>query len=126
MRTLIILATLAISSPALADDTCPVKSTTFDDRAKAVAKAKTCEDAASIAEKCAFGSSADVQIAGAAIEVCKRDFARNKDDTALHDKLAKRCATKYEKMQGTIYISYAVFCQLDVAKLFSGLNRPAS
>ncbi|MBX3157141.1 MAG: hypothetical protein KF773_14290 [Deltaproteobacteria bacterium] len=127
MRTLLIISLLAMSSAAAADS-CPVKntgSTFLTDLVKEIGKAKTCDGAASLAEKCALGASGDAVIAGAAVDVCKKDFAKSKDDTALHDKLAKRCGAKYEKMQGTMYVSMAAFCALDVAKLLSNLNRAA-
>jgi hypothetical protein len=70
-----------------------------------------------------MGSSGDIQIAGAAVDVCRADFAKTKDDVALFDRLAKRCEAKYAKSEGTMYRSFTAFCQLDFAVLLARLNR---
>ncbi len=87
-------------------------------------KAKPCGEARALAESCALAASGDSVIAGSAAEICEKGFAKNKDDTALYHKLARRCADKYAKHDGTMYISFAAFCQLDVAALLFDLNAP--
>ena len=124
MTRYLVLALALVATPAAAD--CPVKHAPkgnyLDEIVKAM-KGTSCAEAEQLAAQCAMGSSGDTQIAGTATAICQKDFASNKDDKALFSKLSKRCAAKYAKSEGTMYMSMAAFCELDVAKLLSMLNR---
>ena len=120
-------ATLVVGLPvAHAEPTCAV--TTHDDKfvdhVVASMTGKRCGEAAEIARTCALGASGDSATAGAAVKICKPDFASRKADASLFATLSKRCASKYAKQQGTLYVSAAAFCQLDVAALLSDLDSP--
>lgn len=123
MTRYVVFALALVASSAAAD--CPVKPSAKATLIEAIVQAmhgKSCAEADELATECAMGSSGDTQIAGAASSICQHDFAANKDDKALFGKLSKRCAAKYAKSQGTLYLSMAAFCELGVAKLLSGLN----
>lgn len=121
---LVLLALTALSSRALADDVaCPKHGDKYLDDVVALMKGKSCDEASTIATSCALGASGDVVTAGAATKVCAAAHA--KTDKPLFEQLSKRCAKKYAGKDGTMYQSFAAFCQLDVAKLLASLNSKA-
>ena len=88
--------------------------------------ATSCYDADNIATQCAWGSSADVQIAGAAGDICAKDFKGklNAEDKRMYLALIKKCQTKYAHSQGTMAVGATAFCEESVGKLFSDLFSP--
>ncbi len=94
---------------------------------KAISSSSSCYEAKAFAESCAMGSSIDLQIGHSAEKKCANDFLRklSKVDKDIYQKLLKKCDEKYEKMQGTMYMSASAFCRLDVAALFSNLYTSA-
>lgn len=112
-----------MGSMAFAEVKCPAEAGDLDSTVAVVANSKTCYEASETASACAWGSSADVAITGAAIEVCARDYADriSKTEQKMWEALAAQCSKKYEGQSGTLYISFAAFCRLDVTKLFSQL-----
>ena len=128
MRILIsgLLTVLAASAMAL---DCPVKlgnENYMEEVGKAIRATETCYEGAEVAKVCAMGSSGDTQIAIAAERKCGLDFWRKlaKKDRAIYNGLQEKCNKKYEKSQGTMYISAAAFCRLSVAELYSTLYTP--
>ena len=118
MKALAVL--LLLAGTAAADDACPAHGPEYLDTVVKQMKGKRCGEAAAIAEKCQLGASGDVVIAGAASKICQGEHA--KADKPLYTQLAKRCAAKYAGKQGTMYQSFAAFCELDVARLFAQLD----
>ncbi len=86
---------------------------------------KTCAEASKLAETCAWGSSIDVQIAGAAGDVCLKEGGKlSKADTALLDRMSARCVKAYSNQQGTIYRSINAFCHLSAIEFIVNLLNP--
>jgi hypothetical protein len=128
-KTLVLIALVASLSPAFALD-CPVKDhdPTFIDRVgQAIKSAKSCGEGAEIAEACAFGASGDTAIAPVAERKCGLDFWQKLKpaERQVYNGLQAKCEAKYRDMDGTMYISAAAFCKLDVARLYSTLYSPA-
>ncbi len=128
MKLVAALIVLFASNVALAIE-CPVTELS-DYQVNVVAligAAKTCREASNLAESCAMGSSMDVATAGAAMDVCEIDFGTKlkMSEKKTYSSLLRKCNSKYEKMQGTMYMSAAAFCRLDVSQLFSNLYTPA-
>ncbi len=107
-----------------ADDattSCPV-SGGVDKIVAAIEKGGNCATAAGIAEACAYGSSADLELVDAATTVCSRGFgAMPAAVKADYDGLLGRCADKYADESGTMYLAITAFCQLDVTSLYNTL-----
>jgi hypothetical protein len=127
MKSLALIMSLGLGSSVFAADTCPFNIP--EDGAKiiqAVAQTGTCQASAALAEACAFGSSMDAQIVQGANKVCINDFANKmgKQTAATYDLFLKKCRTKYADKQGTMYISFAAFCELEVNKFFSDMYLP--
>lgn len=120
-----VLLLVALASAAHADDAveyhCPKAGDTYLDDVVGAMKGKSCGAAVLIAKSCGLGASGDVVIAGAATKVCQAGHA--KSDKPLFEQLSKRCATKYAGKDGTMYRSFAAYCQLDVAELLWRLNQ---
>ena len=109
---------------------CPVEMLTdgyLDNVEKAIASKTSCYEAVEIAESCAMGSSMDSAIAGTAEVKCTATFQKklNRADARTYASLQKKCNDKYKDMQGTMYISAAAFCRLNVSQLYSNLYTPA-
>lgn len=116
------IATLACASIANAVD-CPPSD--VDATVKLVESKKSCYEAADTARQCAWGSSADVHISGAAIEICARDYTNiSQKDLVIYEALMNKCNKKYENEQGTLYRAMNAHCRLNVAELFSKLYSP--
>jgi hypothetical protein len=106
---------------------CPIEENDLDKVVQAIEQTKQCYDGSVIAEACAWGSSADVQIAGAAAQKCKPKFdlttAEGKNDNQLYQRLLNLCAEKLAG-EGTLHLSFISYCQLSVAKLFNRFSQP--
>ena len=93
----------------------------FDATAKALSEAKSCSSAVAIMHNCAWGSSADSQLAPIAIEKCEESFYEKLSESGKerYGQEMQLCAYQYAKKEGTISISEAALCQLDVAAQFA-------
>jgi hypothetical protein len=105
---------------------CPVSGSDAEAIEKAISDAQYCYKAASVAESCAFGSSIDGAFVGAATEVCEKGFAAkmSPEDTTLYHSLIGKCAAKYANEMGTMYLSMAAFCGLQITEMFDSLYSP--
>lgn len=122
-------AILLASSSVFAAD-CPVQfgDETYIDKVGAAIKATdSCEAGAAVAEACSLGASGDTAIAVVAERKCGLDFWKKltRADLQIYKGLQAKCDHKYKNMQGTMYISFAAFCRLNVARLYSELYTPA-
>lgn len=131
MKAIFILLVGIISSVALADSqtTCTVNgkdvSADLEQIVTHVKAMKDCNQAADFASACAWGSSADVQIAGAAADICGAEMDKNgatKTDHALLTNMYDACNAKWSDKQGTMYISFNMFCQLEATKWMTNLT----
>jgi hypothetical protein len=123
------LTIMLASSAAFADEppmdsdapiTCPEK---VEDVAKMIISLSTCYDASRAANQCALGSSADVQIAGAAKLVCLKEAGNlSNSDQALLTEMTKRCVEAYQGKQGTMFMSMAAFCELKAAEFINSVQ----
>jgi len=97
----------------------------FDATAKALSEAKSCAAAASIMRNCAWGSSADSQLAPIAIGKCEKSFFDKLSEKGKerYGQEMQLCAYEFAKQEGTMYISAAALCQVDVAARFA--SNPA-
>lgn len=92
----------------------------MDATVQLVEQSKTCAEAAKIARDCQWGSTADIYIAGAAIEICARDYTNmTKQEMLGYEGLMKKCGDKYVDQIGSLYRSFTSHCQLNVAELYS-------
>lgn len=97
----------------------------LDKLLESIQKAESCYDAAKLAKDCAWGSSADVHLAGAASEVCAKDFASiNKQDQKTKANMEKRCSEKYDKAQGSLAQSMRAHCYLGISQFWSVIYSP--
>lgn len=109
---------LLVVSLASAQDECHFGSPeAFDALEKALTQEASCPAAAKKMHDCAWGSSADTQLAPIVISKCEKTFlpklsVAGKKHYADEMQL---CAYEYAKAQGTISMSAAALCQLDVA-----------
>jgi hypothetical protein len=111
-----VLVALILCSPALAEEECPV-GFDLDAILQAVEAAPSCKDANQIAKACAFGSSGDVQTAGAVQTRCEADFLptlKRAQARAYRAKI-RGCARRYANRSGSMYQSMAAFCASDAA-----------
>jgi len=110
----LILATLL--APVSARAECPVNGA--EATADAIGAAPTCAAAAAVYGACTWGSSMDVQFGQPVIEKCEAEFAGklSKKDRSAYDRAQKRCTDKYAHKEGTLYLSFAMSCAVNVAK----------
>lgn len=119
---LLITIFISVSYSSFAEATeCPVDAA---DTLTMITNAGSCYEASKIANECAWGSSVDVGLAGAASEICLKDMNMWSDKHKLIlSTLVEDCNRKYEDQMGTLYLSMNAFCRLGVAELLSNLNE---
>jgi len=126
----IVTAGLAIMvvSFAPAQDECHFGSPeAFDALEKALTQEKSCQAAAKKIHNCAWGSSADTQLAPIVISKCEKTFFPKLSAVAKehYEDEMQLCAYEFAKAQGTISMSAAALCQLDVATKFAAHSEIA-
>lgn len=133
MRLLLLIVFLSIGTiaPASAQEPCKFGSKeAFDALAKSLSEAKSCKAAAARIHDCAWGSSADTELAPIVVEKCERTFFDKLSRSAqkYYGDQMQLCAYEYSRQQGTMYMSAAALCQVDVAAHFaadpSAANQP--
>jgi hypothetical protein len=125
MKTLLLAFALVLSSTAFAQEvTC---SPDAGEIISSIEATTTCYDATTIAENCAWGSSVDVGIAGAAYGVCLKEAGKlTAADKKLLSTMEKRCEKAWANREGTIYRSIHSFCKLDALKFVNGVANAAN
>lgn len=116
-----LLAMLAAGA-ARAAGACPFDGEQAGARLQAqLATANTCAAAAARLRQCAWGSSADASFAPPVVARCEKDFLARLPRAARLDygRQMQRCTYRYARNDGTMYISAAALCQVDVAAAFS-------
>ncbi len=124
--TLSLMAFTAIACTGVANASggCPT-GTDLELTVKAVGSEKSCQKSAELARSCMWGSNADIQIVGAAMEVCARDYTNlSVQDSVTYTSVLKMCDRKYESESGSLYNAMRAHCRLNVAELFSKLYTP--
>jgi|GEM_PF-717760 len=133
MKAIFILAMGLFASTAFAQEACPIDDGTpnrHQSIVAAVKATKSCNQAASIAIACEYGASGDVEIAGAAADICGVEMEQNgatKADHRLLTEMYNACNAQWGKRQGTLSESSNAFCQMEatrwMANLTSGNNE---
>jgi uncharacterized protein len=83
--------------------------------------AKSCKEAAELFNECRWGSSADSSFGATAVMRCEKEFYK-KLTTLQKNNYADEmqlCAYQFSRQQGTMYISAAATCQVDLAASFA-------
>jgi uncharacterized protein len=127
---LVLFLSIGASILASAQDSCPHGSAedTAEGLIKTLTQARTCSAAAAKLNDCRWGSSADTQFAPIVIEKCEKTFLNK---LSLAGKLRygeemQLCAYEYARAQGTLSMSEAALCQVDVAAQYSANPALAS
>jgi uncharacterized protein len=119
-RCVVLFAVLSMCGHILAraQDACQFGSEeAANSLAKALTQAKSCEAAVKKLNDCRWGSSADTQFAPIVIEKCEKTFLNKLSPTAekhYADEM-QLCAYQYARQEGTLSMSEAAMCQVDVA-----------
>lgn len=125
MKTLMLICALVLSTAAFAQE-----EVCSPDAAEIITKIEaqtTCYDASRIAENCAWGSTVDVGIAGAAYAVCLKEAGKlTSSDKALLKKMEVRCAKAWSNRDGTMYRSIHSFCRLNALQFINGVANAAN
>lgn len=124
MRRLILIAFFSMAAPVQgwAQEPCNFGSeNAFNAQAKDLSEAKSCEAAVKKMHDCAWGSSADTQLAPIAITKCEKTFFKRLSPAAQkhYAEEMQLCAYEYAGQEGTLYMSAAALCQMDVAARFA-------
>jgi hypothetical protein len=98
---------------ALKAKDCPVEEFTLDAREDAIRKAPGCMQALDIMQACAYGAGGDTSLNTALRERCEPEFLPklSRAQKRAYDREQRRCDDKYAKHSGTMYRSFAAFCQ---------------
>jgi uncharacterized protein len=135
MRILALFFALSIcaSTFASAQEACHFGSTdAFDGLIKSLSQANSCSAAVKKLHDCAWGSSADTQFAPIVIAKCEKTFFNklSSPGKARYGEEMQLCAYEYSLESGTLAMSEAALCQVDVAADFSAhpslADRPAT
>ncbi len=111
------------AAPARAE--CPVTDFGPEAIRQAIASADSCQTAIAISRACAYGSSFDQQTAGIAGDRCLAEIEPLfPGDRATLNRLQRACTEKYADQQGTMFLSFAAFCRLEVIEGFHDALTP--
>jgi hypothetical protein len=88
---------------------------------KALTEAPSCGAAVKKLHDCEWGSSADTQFAPIVIEKCERTFLKKLSPAVENHYTTEMqlCAYQYAREEGTLSMSEAAMCQVDVAAEFA-------
>ncbi len=135
MRRLAMLVLLLIVAGGAARAQDPCSHGPSDDVAEALSKAlfnaKSCSVAADLLSECRWGSSADTQFAPIVVEKCEKTFFNGLSSAGKqrYEDEMQLCAYEFARQEGTLSMSQAAMCQVDVAAEFAAdpaiANRPA-
>jgi hypothetical protein len=114
----VLLLILLLPVPVRAAE-CP--ATGADATIAVIRSAGSCAAAAATYSACTWGSSMDVQLGQPVIEKCEAEFKAklSKPQRGAYQRGQDRCRRKYAKRSGTLYISMAMSCAVDVAATFA-------
>ncbi len=123
MQSLLLLFVLVVI-PVQAQDECPFGyggERAADGLDKALLDQKSCKSAVDLMSKCRWGSSADSEFAPIAIKKCEGDFLKKLSPAGMDNYTTEMqlCAYEYARQEGTISISEAAMCQVNVAAKFA-------
>lgn len=118
-RVLILFAITALACPiAIAQHDCKFFGQQAAEKFESdLENAKSCKEVASVFNDCRWGSSADAGFGATAVAQCEKEFYKRLT-TAEKNNYADEmqlCAYEYARQQGTIAISGAATCQVNVA-----------
>jgi len=90
-------------------------------RLELIEQAPTCDRSSKLFELCSYGASGDVGLSAVVIKKCEGDFLSklNASQRRTYEHEQQQCAHKYEKEEGTMYVSFAAFCAADLAKSYA-------
>jgi uncharacterized protein YecT (DUF1311 family) len=124
MRHLLLIAFLSMGAVAGASAQEPSgvgSEDPFEALAKNLREAKSCDAAVAKIRDSAFGSSVDTQLAPIVITKCEKTFFDKLSPAAKkhYGEEMQLCAYEYAQQEGTMYMSAAALCQVDVAARFA-------
>lgn len=102
---------------------CPVQGAEAIE--KATLAAPTCTASVRVLKACAFGTTADVQLAQKVINKCEARFSRriSKQRYRAYRAALARCTARYGRMQGSMYQSLAAICRAEAAARTARIAR---
>lgn len=83
--------------------------------------AKSCKAAADLLDKCMWGSSADTGFSAIAVEKCENEFLAKLSPAGRERYMQQMqlCSYRYARAEGTMSISAAAMCQMQIAEEFA-------
>lgn len=95
---------------------CPVEGReegALEAQQDAIREAPTCKAAYQIMEACAYGATGDTALGDALHEKCEPEFLLklSKAERRAYEREQKHCDDQYARKSGTMYRSFAAFCQ---------------
>ena len=119
MRNLLLALTFAaaLCAPARADEPCPAPSRSLDDIVATISAAPDCARAYAVMNACLFTARGDVALAKAVEDVCEPRFLDrlSSRERRVYASETARCRNRYERQEGSMYVSFAAICEAGVA-----------
>jgi uncharacterized protein len=116
---LIVLAIVALASSLVhAQHQCEFGGEDAADKLdSSLEHAKSCKDAADLFNDCRWGSSADAGFGATTVARCEKEFYKKLTTAQKNNYIdgMQLCAYRYARQEGTISISEAASCQVDLA-----------
>jgi len=117
----ILLLVVAVGAPAAAGaaEECPTPDGAG--RLELLANAPTCGRSLKLLELCSYGASGDVGLSTIVIKKCEGDFLNklSASQRRTYERGQQHCLHKYDKEEGTMYVSFATFCAADLARSYA-------
>ena len=112
---------VAVGAPvaAVAAEECP----TLDGagRLELLEHAPSCDRSLELFELCSYGASGDVGLSAVVIKKCEGGFLARLGaaQRRTYEREQQHCLHKYEKEEGTMYVSFSAFCAAELARSYA-------
>ncbi len=114
-----LIAAVGAPAAAAAAEECP----TLDGagRLELLEHAPTCDRSLKLFKLCSYVASGDVGLSEVVIKKCEGDFLNklSASQRRTYERGQQHCLHKYDKEEGTMYVSFSAFCAAELAKSYA-------
>jgi hypothetical protein len=101
----------------------PAQCPTLDGagRLELLEHAPSCDRSLELFELCSYGASGDVGLSTVVIKKCEGGFLAKlgASQRRTYEREQQHCLHKYEKEEGTMYVSFSAFCAAELARSYA-------
>jgi hypothetical protein len=117
------IVSLAVATGAPPVAAAPAQCPTLDGagRLELLEHAPSCDRSLELFDLCSYGTSGDVGLSTVVIKKCEGGFLAKLGASRrrTYEREQQHCLHKYEKEEGTMYVSFSAFCAAKLARSYA-------